>query len=313
MAEFDRRGFAAVDAFFREEEEKVSSTQEASGAPVASDHDHDGRRGPRRLGLGATISTKSPSHNGSSKLVSGMNKRILQVGKKRPRDASEDEEEKSLVSEDGEDVDDDLGRTAMAGLSSTSVPKSAALLAKESVDMRIKKQKKRKKGKKERALEKATTKEIAIDQPRPVGKQEATVTEGRSDDNDQPRPQKRKRRKVRSRQKNIYKDKREKKPDYLVPGKRNYQGRPLTTETRIKLNLGPSRQRSTINDDKKERTTGEDWNSSSWADFDETQWGTTIDSLPLVVDNDNTTGKVATVTSRDRSSTKRKSKYKNLR
>jgi len=48
-----------------------------------------------------------------------------------------------------------------------------------------------------------------------------------------------KRRKVRSRQKNIYKDRRDRgeKPSHLVPGNKDYRGRPLTAETRAKLNL----------------------------------------------------------------------------
>ena len=52
-------------------------------------------------------------------------------------------------------------------------------------------------------------------------------------------PKKRKRKKVRSRQKNICKDHRDVKPVHLrVVGQgMNYRGRPLTQETRAKLNL----------------------------------------------------------------------------
>jgi hypothetical protein len=48
---------------------------------------------------------------------------------------------------------------------------------------------------------------------------------------------KRKRRKVRSRQKNISKDNGDVKPLHLIPGQRNYQGRPLTEEMRSWLHL----------------------------------------------------------------------------
>ena len=43
--------------------------------------------------------------------------------------------------------------------------------------------------------------------------------------------------KVRSRQKNIYKDKRtwDQKPSHLIPGTSEFGGRPLTAETRLKL------------------------------------------------------------------------------
>ena len=52
-----------------------------------------------------------------------------------------------------------------------------------------------------------------------------------------------KRRKVRSKQKNIRKDTRgmHEKPKHLRVGASNYQGRPLTDETRAKLNLAPSK------------------------------------------------------------------------
>ena len=287
MAEFDRGGFAAVDAFFGGGEEESTTKQ-----TVHDETTVENNVGHRHLGLGAT-----PSSAKTDKSKLGLNKRILQVGKKRQRDVISDDDDKSAVSEEGED---DLGRTtAIDQRPSAAVPVSAVTLAK---NVAIAGKKSKKKGKKERALDKATRdllkneKAVATKNEKPIDNESSAI-------NDEGRSKKRKRRKVRSRQKNIYKDKREKKPEHLVPGNKNYQGRPLTAETRTKLNLS-----STIPEQVKESRG--DW-ESSWTEGPQDG---AIDALPLAVDVpredwENSGARSASTTP----PLVKKSKYKNLR
>jgi len=140
---------------------------------------------------------------------------------------------------------------------------STALLAKqnkETEEIDANKMRKKKKGKKERAAEKAETSGSGLppgvhagSESEPIihpeeGKdglrsiEEPSGEGGRVEEDQGHRRHRRK--KVRSKQKNIYKDRRTDadKPRYLVlspEGKnRSYRGRPLTAETRAKLNLG---------------------------------------------------------------------------
>ena len=292
MAEFDKRGFAAVDAFFG-----GASTADRAAASLHHTQQQESV-GPRHLGLGATTSAKARSNE------HGMNKRILQVGRKRQRDVSDDDDKSSEVS--GEDQEEDLGRTAIDQNQPSTVPVSAVALAKEVVAGR----KKKKKGKKERALDRAT-KERQEDDAVATRDEEPNDSNEKSLDSEgvDGKSKKRKRRKVRSRQKNIYKDKREKKPEHLVPGNKNYQGRPLTAETRTKLNLGPARS-VTVKESRG------DW-ENSWTEGPQ---DSSIDALPLAVDApraetgtsmENRAERLAS-TSNTRSK-KKKSKYKNLR
>ena len=102
---------------------------------------------------------------------------------------------------------------------------------------------------------------------------------------------------MRSRQKNIYKDKREKKPDHLVVGNKDYKGRPLTAETRAKLNLPASKSSSQVG-------ASSSW-KSSWDDAPES----TIDAMPLAVEVED---KVVNDKKPKKKSRKKQSKYKNI-
>ena len=114
---------------------------------------------------------------------------------------------------------------------------------------------------------------------------------------------KRRRRKIRSRQKNIRKDSRadHNKPEHLRIGSRKYQGRPMTAETRSKLNL-PARKPTS---------------STSIEVYDPTPKATgstelAIDDL-LKEDNDETgEPQPTTKAQKQKKKTRRKSKYKNL-
>jgi hypothetical protein len=154
---------------------------------------------------------------------------LLKVGKKRNRSEEEEEEDDEEESLSHENNDEDEGRTAIAEKSAPKVLVTAPFIE-------IRRPSKKKKGKKERQAEmsqhpqqseEAAPMEVAV---------ENNISEAAS-------KAKHKKRKVRSRQKNIYKDTRlaQYRPSHLILGRPDYQGRPLTAETRVKLNLPPSR------------------------------------------------------------------------
>ena len=165
--------------------------------------------------------------------------RLLQVGKKRRATDGDDDDEHIPENEDEED---ELGRSGIA----TEAPKETRV---EDED-KPKKKKKKKAGKKERQKQKEQSQDFpgedvpesqTADKDPPGGDQEDPAQPSAGDDNlpseSNERKPKRKRRKVRSRQKNIYKDNRsaEERPDYLVPGGYEYRGRPMTSATRAKM------------------------------------------------------------------------------
>jgi hypothetical protein len=166
-------------------------------------------------------------------------KRILRVGKKRSL-GDEEEEIDHHVEEDEEET----GRTGIAPKEKKPAPQD------EVIDTG-----KRKLGKKERKrLLEQQQQSASVEAKEGGGDSSNSPQEGvpegevTTDKNEEAttKTNKKKRRKVRSRQKNIFKDTRssEEKPDYLVPGGRAaYQGRPMTEGTRDKLNLPKSKAR----------------------------------------------------------------------
>jgi hypothetical protein len=278
MTEFDKRGFAAVDAFF-------GASAEAQPEKIQKNNNED--RPSKRLGLGATTSK-------ASEALPDIHKRILQVGKKRGRQQDNDEDE-SPVSEAEDDEEEEAGRTAIHQDAASRTPKGpAAILAKELATAGPKK----KKGKKQRALEKEEKEREKDNQG-----EESTPKEGdgkvekeEADETIHEQSTKRKRRKVRSRQKNIYKDRREKIPDHLLAASKDFKGRPLTAETRAKLNLPASKSAQG-----KEET----WKSS----WDGDPHDSAIDAMPLAVDVEDEKPKQVASSKKAR---KKKSKYKNL-
>jgi hypothetical protein len=226
MAEFSNTGFSAVNDFFGE------STQEKNSvAPQQAQQPKTKRRG-----VGSTLAPKTQNQD----LIS---KRVLKVGSKRNRDDDDDEED--VTAKEDDDDEEDAGRTAIT-------PKERAVNVnapeKEQVKVVANKEGGSKKlGKKERERVKKEAEETAAagTETKNEDMEDTGVAEEEEDDNNKKGGQKKKRRKIRSKQKNVYKDSRslEEKPKHLVPGKRLYQGRPLTSETRTKLGLPPPKPR----------------------------------------------------------------------
>lgn len=271
MAAFEGDGFAAVDAFFGKSSTPSTSRKEAAAASgLLQAHTETPQQGPKRLGLGANAGAREEKDSKAVSASNPLTKRLLQVGTKRKlsqkRDADDydddnDDEQADKDKDDDEDGDEEGGRTAIEERAPTVVPVSAVILAKEAAESKAARKQKKKKGKKERQKEGADAAEAT---PKDES-QEATED---ALDNGAP---KRKRTKIRSRQKNIYKDTRSEKPSHLIPGKHNYKGRPMTLETRKRLHLPLEKEPSAM----------ESW-SSNWNDGQPKDAG--VDTMPLAVD-----------------------------
>ena len=225
MAEFDNTGFSAVNDFFGDNtQEKNSSVAPQQGQQPKT----------KRRGVGSTLAPKTPNQD----LIS---KRVLKVGTKRNRE-NDDEEEDVTAKDDDDDDEEDAGRTA---ITPKERPVNVNAPEKEQVKVTANKEGGSKKlGKKERERVKKEAEEAAAagTETKNEDMEDTGVAEAEEEDDTNKKGNsnnKKKRRKIRSRQKNVYKDSRslEEKPKHLVPGKRLYQGRPLTSETRTKLGL----------------------------------------------------------------------------
>lgn len=210
--QFDKSGFAAVDALFGGEEPSEVKREQ----PVIESS--------QRLGVGAKAVPKNRD---------AVTNKILQIGRKRLRENESHIEETALETEiQDENDEDELGRTAIDSGTKIATTSPAEIVSREAT------KKKGKKGKKERAQGKQSTNEEGGNQHTSANTESFQAEASADTDKEQKASSsKRKRRKVRSKQKNIYKDQREKKPEHLIVGNKNYQGRPLTAETRAKLNL----------------------------------------------------------------------------
>lgn len=249
MSEFDANGFSALDKFFGGEPQSENGGIERKG------QNHQTRK---RQGVGSSTPLKANQND--------LTKRLLMVGRKRQRtdDDGDDDEDQDEVgrkgkirggSEDEED-DEETGRTTIAKSKSTKDTSPVDRLTTDAVS-------KKKLGKKERKKlnhnesDKKTLTDEKTDRVKdndlsvkPTTETNETMTRGKDmpssvdEENTQKKP---KRRKVRSKQKNIRKDNRDKKPDHLIVGRKQYQGRPITAETRAKLNLPPPKARLSQN------------------------------------------------------------------
>ena len=233
-----------------------------------------------RLGVGASTARsqaeKHPSE--ATDWTKSGKKQILSIGKKRRRgnDVHDDEDDHDDVAggsgRDGDDSssDEEEGRTSAVverkrkiirhSLATTDVEVKANAVeeieqAPAAVNSTSKKKKKR--GKRERLMEIVETNQTPNDALKDSPSKTVKVTKS-NDSNDQTHSDcgggdienkngndndtKRKRKKVRSRQKNIRKDTRaaNDKPSYLILGRSDYAGRPLTKETRQKLGIKSS-------------------------------------------------------------------------
>jgi hypothetical protein len=221
MTEFDSTGFSAVADFFGRvvtDEKRQSSTSD--GGPHRK---HPIPSSASRQGVGTRlVNTKT--------LVSeDATSRIMKLGKRR-RQEEEEGEENIVQSQSNVDDEEDQGRTAI-----TEKPK---VVDKHSEVEVVQKNEKKKLEKKERQI--ACMEE---DIPENKGEVETGGEELPSQQEETVQTGKKKRRKVRSKQKNIYKDKRAhyERPEHLRVGNASYGGRPITPETRVKLNLPPSK------------------------------------------------------------------------
>ena len=299
MAEFNSSAFSAVDSFFVIDKKGVNDNalKFSSTTPVVPAR-------TRRMGVGATKPTTDSSTGAGSKAAN----RLMQVGSKKRGRVVDDEDE--MVQPDDDD-EEELGRTGIA---------SEPAITEEIVDASSKsKKKKKKKGKKERQLKKEEeeeTTEAEISKEETTDKDDTNTAadtkskEGKPNEahnQDQPKHQKRKRRKVRSRQKNIYKDNRaaDQKPDHLLPGGYEYKGRPITPATRTKLvtkNILPASEApASGGDDLREVWDGKVQDS-----------GVPVLSSEATTDMNKTSAEQQGKVAKKNKGTKKKSKYKNL-
>lgn len=258
MAEFNATAFSAVDSFF------VLDKEGASHDPLTIDTNLPNHGNKRRLGLGAVATLVKPSATAPTQL--------MKIGNKRRN--REDDEEAEIIPDiyDEEDDEEDVGRTGIA----TQVAERKEPDDTKSGSMPTSKKTKKKADKKERQQmrEKEHSKNQlpSVDDAAGNGNQQERELTTKTTDEENPKEtlssqqkQKRKRRKVRSRQKNIYKDNRvaDNKPDHLIPGGFEYKGRPITAETRAKL----AKKQGVTNSDGNPSTNNE-WKSSHWLDDD---------------------------------------------
>ena len=206
MAEFDSGGLSAVSAFFNVH--KKDTEPEATQQPSLP-------RARARHGVGSGSSSVKQVKLPLTENTVG---RVLNVGKRKQPEV-EDELDVTASHYESDDNVEEEGRTALA-----EKPRKLPADAVPPTEM---KSPKKKKGKKEREADQASDTEVDC----------------RNDEKESSQKEKRKRRKIRSRQKNIFKDKRlsQHKPGHLIPGRPDFRGRPLTAETRYKLKLAPSR------------------------------------------------------------------------
>ena len=233
-SEFDeRRGFAAVDAFFN----KSNHDGKSSSAPLLVNPPAIAAiQKNARLGVGAShvVSTNSSI----SKVSIPQEGKILKIGftRRRKRQGFDDNEDEVVEPHaDDDSDDDDKGRTAIVDDKNTFINSVDTSTLSTST---LEPQKKRKKGKKERKLQgtpatptlpSVDTTKSTNENPQPNLTEEVDRSETTLEEPQKTAPRKR-RKKVRSKQKNIRKDHRDVKPVHVME-----QGRPLTAATRAIL------------------------------------------------------------------------------
>jgi hypothetical protein len=229
MAEFDAAGFSAIDQFFSGGGGGVAANQgKTVGATTHNDRTNLISKGNRRgVGSAVPVSTKP----------SDWTRKVLVAGRKRQRD-DDDHEDVDDATVDGEDNDDDEGgRTGIA---------AAANATKMNTNTTISSEPKKKLGKKERKRLQANEESSQHDGSAKENPETTEIGDEETAPGEELSRKKQKRRKIRSKQKNIRKDHREEKPVHLLVGRRNYNGRPLTAETRAKLNLPAPKTRTPV-------------------------------------------------------------------
>ena len=245
------------------EDEDMSDSNDASNRLSQSSK----KKKRRREGVGASeVADRSRNQD-------DMTQKVLQVGMRRRRDTDDDYDEEEFNEKPttfgnefaDDDEEEDLGRTGIASNEGNTKKASSTdqvLLIDKGQHHDVGKKLGRKERKRLKKLEQEQSKDSLFsiegdesDQGKQTKVEDGNSTAGKggscapetmiiqNETNSNSKSGKRKRRKIRSRQKNIYKDNRpaDKRPKHLVPGNRMYQGRPLTDETRSKLDLPPSK------------------------------------------------------------------------
>ncbi|KAL7473972.1 hypothetical protein ACHAXS_014242 [Conticribra weissflogii] len=294
-----------------------------------------------RLGVGASNSTNNTNQENknlpSKDWTATGKKKILSIGKKRRGHEDDDDEDTAILkrnnghdSDDG-DGEEEGGRTSIVSERKRKVPRentnavSAPATSVHGVDEEVppspeakSKKKRKKKGKKEREVEKDATAPSALndvdDSPANVN----NIKESNQNGTDESIPapteilnknnNKRKRKKIRSRQKNIRKDTRaaNDKPSYLVLGRSDYAGRPLTKATRDILKK--KNKEDDVGNDENNWTKG-NWTTGDIAAAEESgdKGGMTAGSEESVAKNDG----VAEVKSSETGNDKKEEKQRN--
>jgi hypothetical protein len=231
----ERRGFAAVDAFFKNGSD-VTTSDALNVAPANT----TAMSKNSRLGVGATSTSDGNSSN--LKPSTHREQRILEIGSHRRRKrqgyGDEDDEETAnspVNNYDESDGDDEKGRTAIA-----KDKEKTPLLSIDIAPPLLEPQRKKKKGKKERKLQLSNTLVDNIQETEDIKNTELVPIDSKPIANEDPgtatdealntKAHRRRRKKIRSKQKNIRKDHRDVKPVHVME-----KGRPLTAETRAKL------------------------------------------------------------------------------
>ncbi len=222
MSEFDATGFSVINTFFGRD----SKDDDTGDAKKVSSQPKGKRRG---------VGTSAPPKT----VQTDLTKKLLNVGRKRRRGGDDDEEDE--IHDEIQEEDEEAGRTAIFGnVTQSNKPAADALLNTSKQKKRLGKKERNQNTHDQKEAEKTESKkEYQVDSlEASKDTSEIAHVEGEVLSGDVEMTQKKnKRRKVRSKQKNIRKDNRENKPEHLVVGRKRYQGRPLTSETRAKLHL----------------------------------------------------------------------------
>lgn len=330
MATFDSGAFSAVADFFQsnDDDNNNNNNDATNEEPVAAIGDiHIGRS---RLGVGAIA---APKKTVLDEHQQKLRMKLVRKKKRRRHDGNEDsdsdDDDDEAVEEEESSDDEEEGRTSIVKVAAVDKTKAKALALEEmdaaATEESSSGKKKKKKGKKERAKEKSAQEnkdeKVAdnngVSAVSPMSGEttnglaatdgNALTNEGTEGWDEGVAPgftkAKFRRPKKRSKQKNIRKDNRsaDQKPSYLIPGRNDYAGRPITPETRVKLGLPEKEQ---IPFDSKPRR----WNMVDG--YDEVGTGLAIDDFGKEIEN------VPTSSGSKKRKKKKKSKvsrYKNLR
>lgn len=310
--EFNTSGFDAVSSFF-------GDAIETNQVEITKNDLRKSSANKKRLGVGMKAK-KDDKDIGAVESLAAKEK-ILSIGKKRRYNDESDEGGHDT----DESSDDEGGRTSVV----KDKTLQSNVITEVDAETMKKPKKKKKKGKKERMAEKLDESESCNQKQIPQEIQDVVEdnleTEEATGDTSDAVYQKKKRRKTRSKQKNVRKDTRssQEKPEHLRIGSKNYAGRALTQETRMRLNLPESRT-SLI---RKERAMGKIHPSSEeqipsshlglavddlLADNEDGDTGGIIDDSGELVDNGDIE-KNLTQSKIPKQKRKKKSKYKNLK